>query len=160
MILLLLLLALCSAQDLEYRVLSAHRVDLISLDYYVHARLIELCNIRCTPVESISDNDRILQFNHTQGEWRTMNLTVDLIRPDGMLYETRYLNVPFPQGPPREPAVPGYHWYYGTFVGICVGLCIIYLILIKYQPVDPNKTYISKKARDQLLAKEMGIYNE
>jgi hypothetical protein len=157
MILLLLLPLLVQSNDLDYRVVSADRVDLISPEYYLKARLIELCDRYCVSVESISDNERILQFNHSL-DWRAMNITVDLIEPDGMLHETRLLHITRVVEAPQKVSI--YRWYYGSFLGMLMGALIVYVVWIKYHPAEEGKPYVSNKVRNQLLAKEMGIYNE
>jgi hypothetical protein len=157
MLLLLLLVGSIVATDLDYHIISANRVDLISPDYYLKARLIELCDRYCIPVESISDNERILQFNCSI-DWRTMNITVDLMEPDGFLHETRLLQINRVVVAPQKIAI--YRWYYGSFLGMCMGALILYVIWIKYHPMEEGKPYVSNKVRNQLLAKEMGIYNE
>jgi hypothetical protein len=87
-----------------------------------------------------------------------MNITVDLMEPDGFLHETRLLQINRVVVAPEKIAI--YRWYYGSFLGMCMGALILYVVWTKYHPVEEGKPYVSNKVRNQLLAKEMGIYNE
>lgn len=151
----LLVLFAAVAVSLETRVVSDHRIDIIT-DYYPKVVKLQVCNVQDTCHEKhVEDPEsRIVSLDGEDSSWDHVELSVIITKADGTSEDPVNVRVNKP------PPVQYHYWYIISIVCIVVGMVGLYIYMVKVPATTKTGAYESQRQKNQELARQMGLYDE
>lgn len=149
----LLFLFVAVVVSIETRVVSDHRIDLIT-DHYPRVVKLQVCKNQdeCHEKHVKDPKSRIVRLEDSS--WDHVELSVVITKADGTVEDPIQVRVNKP--PPAE-----HHYWYIISIGcIVVGLAGLYVYMIKFPVSTSTGMYESQKKKNQDLARQMGLYDE